>query len=267
MVKMIVTDLDNTLLKTDKTISDYTKSVLERCRNIGIKVVYATARGGSAEQLLQNALFDGRITMNGAIAKIDDKIVYSRLIPYSSARPLLITCHNRGLKTAVETSNKYYTNFNITDEWADITNFEITDFTALNMTIEKIFFVGLSPEDEDYINSILPDMLYLKMARTSEKNGFGMAMHCDATKASASAELARIWGITQLEIAAFGDDLNDIDLLRYCGTGVVVENGLEEAKAAADEICGSNENDVIARWLEDRIALNNTIKYNATEGN
>lgn len=48
-VKMIVTDLDGTLLRDDKTISDYTLSVLEKCRIQGIKVVYATARGGSTQ--------------------------------------------------------------------------------------------------------------------------------------------------------------------------------------------------------------------------
>ena|GEM_PF-6747093 len=43
-IKMIVTDLDSTLLRTDKTISERTKRVLELCRKSGIKVVYATGR-------------------------------------------------------------------------------------------------------------------------------------------------------------------------------------------------------------------------------
>lgn len=47
---MIVTDLDGTLLRTDKTISEYTNAILGRCRLTGIKVVYATGRGGSAEE-------------------------------------------------------------------------------------------------------------------------------------------------------------------------------------------------------------------------
>jgi len=51
-IKMVVTDLDGTLLKTDKTVSEYTKNILSQCRKIGIKVAYATARGESAERLL-----------------------------------------------------------------------------------------------------------------------------------------------------------------------------------------------------------------------
>jgi len=44
-IKMIVTDLDGTLLRSDKTVSKYTKSVLHRCCEAGIKTAVATARG------------------------------------------------------------------------------------------------------------------------------------------------------------------------------------------------------------------------------
>lgn len=42
-IKMIVTDLDGTLLRTDKTISSYTISTLRRCKQAGIKLAYASA--------------------------------------------------------------------------------------------------------------------------------------------------------------------------------------------------------------------------------
>ena len=47
-IKMIVTDLDNTLLRRDKTVSEYTASVFSKCRNAGIKIVFATARPARA---------------------------------------------------------------------------------------------------------------------------------------------------------------------------------------------------------------------------
>ena len=62
---MIVMDLDGTLLRSDKTISKYTACVLNKCRERGIKVVYATGRGGSAEKVAPAGLFDARIVMNG----------------------------------------------------------------------------------------------------------------------------------------------------------------------------------------------------------
>ena len=44
-IKMLVFDLDDTLLRNDKTISEHTISVLKNCNDRGIKVIYATGRG------------------------------------------------------------------------------------------------------------------------------------------------------------------------------------------------------------------------------
>jgi hydroxymethylpyrimidine pyrophosphatase-like HAD family hydrolase len=44
VIKLIATDLDRTLLRTDKSISAYTVNVLQHCRVRGIKIVFATAR-------------------------------------------------------------------------------------------------------------------------------------------------------------------------------------------------------------------------------
>jgi len=49
--------------------------------------------------------------------------------------------------------------------------------------------------------------------------------------------------------------LNDIDLLQYCGVGVAMGNALPEVKAVADQICDSNENDGIAKWIEKNILI------------
>jgi hydroxymethylpyrimidine pyrophosphatase-like HAD family hydrolase len=59
--------------------------------------------------------------------------------------------------------------------------------------------------------------------------------------------------ITLVETAAFGDDYNDKEMLRDCGVGIAVANAIEEVKAVADYICDSNENDGVAKWLDERI--------------
>lgn len=51
-------------------------------------------------------------------------------------------------------------------------------------------------------------------------------------------------------VIAFGDDHNDIEMLRECGVGVAVANAIDEAKAVADYICDTSDNDGLARWLE-----------------
>ncbi len=47
-----------------------------------------------------------------------------------------------------------------------------------------------------------------------------------------------------------GDDYSDIEMLKICGTGVAMGNGILEVKAAADACIGSNDEDGIAIYLE-----------------
>ena len=251
-IKMIVTDLDGTLLRTDKTISDRTKSVLCQCRKSGIMVVYATGRGGSAEQVAPTEIFDGKITMNGAIAKSGDIIVHDCLIPYLTARPLLLACDKRKMKITSEISGMHYSNFNVSELWSYITSYQIVDFSQHEMDAEKLYTPNPTPEDKLFIEQILPTELYFVV--TVDINGFlGQIMHIGATKATAVSALAKYWGISQIDIVAFGDDFNDIEMLRECGIGVAVENAIDEVKVVADFVCDTNDNDGVAKWLEERI--------------
>ena len=251
-IKMIVTDLDGTLLRTDKTISDRTKSVLSQCRKSGIMVVYATGRGGSAEQVAPTEIFDGKITMNGAIAKSGDIIVHDCLIPYLTARPLLLACDKRKMKITSEISGMHYSNFNVSELWSYITSYQIVDFSQHEMDAEKLYTPNPTPEDKLFIEQILPTELYFVV--TVDINGFlGQIMHIGATKATAVSALAKYWGISQIDIVAFGDDFNDIEMLRECGIGVAVENAIDEVKVVADFVCDTNDNDGVAKWLEERI--------------
>jgi len=250
---MIVTDLDGTLLRTDKTISERTIDTLRRCQAAGIKTVYATGRGSSADAVVPPELFDGKITMNGATAKVGDKIVHSSLIPCLTARPLLLACDKRGLKMTSEIGGKHYTNFTIPTEWQDIVhNWEITDFSKHNRDAEKIYTYDLTAGDVAFITETLPADLYMVMA----VDGLAMITHKNATKAKAVAALAKLWRIEPAEIVAFGDDLNDIDLLNYAGVSVAMGNALKDVKTAATRICDTNDNDGVAKCLQKMLEEN-----------
>jgi len=64
---------------------------------------------------------------------------------------------------------------------------------------------------------------------------------------------AKYFGLALSDVAAFGDDFNDVDMLKECGVGVAVSNAIDEAKAAADFICESNDEDGVAKWIEENI--------------
>jgi len=247
---MIVTDLDGTLLRKDRTISERTIDTLRRCRAAGIKTVYATGRGSSAEMVAPSELFDGKITMNGAVAKVGDSVVYNSVIPCLVARPFLLACQKRGLKIASEAAGMHHTNFTVPDEWDDVVeNWQITDFTKHEKDAEKIYTFDLTAADINFIAEILPQNLYMVISI----EGLAMIMHKDATKAKAATALAARWGIKPAEVVAFGDDLNDTDLLHAMGLGVAMGNARKEIKVATHHMCDTNDNDGIAKWLEENV--------------
>jgi HAD superfamily hydrolase (TIGR01484 family) len=72
----------------------------------------------------------------------------------------------------------------------------------------------------------------------------------NVSKWNSVKQLVEYWQIPIEEIVAFGDDYHDIELIKNCGIGGAVANGLEEMKVVADDICGSNDEDGVAKWLE-----------------
>lgn len=66
------------------------------------------------------------------------------------------------------------------------------------------------------------------------------------------------FGIEAERCAAFGDELNDVDMIRAAGLGVAVKNAVPAAKAAADFITADCDDDGVARVLE-KIAANETV--------
>jgi hydroxymethylpyrimidine pyrophosphatase-like HAD family hydrolase len=55
------------------------------------------------------------------------------------------------------------------------------------------------------------------------------------------------------DVVAFGDDAIDRGMIKKCGIGVAVGNANEELKAVADYICGDNNHDGVARWIEENL--------------
>ncbi len=251
MIKMIVTDLDDTLLRTDKTISERTQTVLAKCREKKIKVVYATGRGNSAKLLVPSELFDGFVYMNGALAYAGDNLVYNRLIPMDYVRELLAAADRAGIRIAAERGGYHYSNFNVTETWPWIPHFEKADFKNLNIEAEKLYAVIENQQVPDLLRQYLHEELYMVTTR----DGLCMIMHKEAVKSKGVEALAEYWGIKHKETVAFGDDLNDMDLIKYSGVGVAMSNAVEDIRNTADYICDSNDNDGVAKWLEE-YALN-----------
>jgi len=249
MIRAMVFDLDKTLLRSDRTISAYTRSVLERCRQKGIFSIIATARPpraiGVYEEMIQP---DASVTMNGASLRMMGKEMRSVSMDAETARHLIrkIDCLLPEHAWSLEAQSGLYANFDTSTVW-DGPPAPVID--AENVPFERTYKVlaGLKEAgDADILRSILPENTYLEIAEGT----LGMIIHKDATKMKGVLAALDMLGVRPEEAAAFGDDLADIEMLKACGFGIAVDNALDEVKAAADCVTGSNDGDGVAKWLE-----------------
>ncbi len=82
-----------------------------------------------------------------------------------------------------------------------------------------------------------------------------MVMNKNATKLNGIKAIADAMGISLDEVAAFGDDYNDIDMLTHCGISVAMGNAPDKVKATAKHTCGTNDDDGLANWLIDNLTI------------
>lgn len=254
MIQLVAVDLDETLLRTDKTVSSFTLSTLRAVRARGVKLVYATARGHSAEKFISSALFDGYVRMNGALAYIGSQLVYRKTVPGSLAKGFLLACCHQGLKAAAEWEGNHYSNFDVSAEWSHGARYQISDFEHPPKQSEKLYALVRSEKEVAVLRASLPDALYLTVSR----DGLAQVMHKQATKMNALKHLADCWGIPVQNIAAFGDDDNDLDMLAGCGMGIAMGNAVPAAQLKADAVCGTNNEDGVAHWIHQNILSGST---------
>jgi hypothetical protein len=247
MIKMIVLDLDGTLLRDDKSVSEYTIDILKKCRDKGIKVIFATVRS-TTDDVAPPEWFHGCVKKSGAVAYDGSQLVYERVMPIDDVRSLLLACDRARIKAVAQNccDSVHYSNFNVTEEWSYIADYKKVDFAEIEFDVAKIYTVAETTEDLRLIKNNLPKNAYLFTSR----DNITFVSHKEAVKSKATAALAEHWGIKSSEVVAFGDDLIDIDILEWCGAGVAMNNALDEVKAVADFICDTNENDGVAKWVE-----------------
>lgn len=250
-IKMVVTDLDGTLLKDDKTISAFTADVLKEIRRNGIRYVIATARPVRAVKYFLPFLeYDSAVFHNGAVIMHEGKVIdgFGIKDPAGIIRPVLERWPGR--RISVEANDWLYANFAAEEFWPGVTYDRVEDFEGLkDLTADKILVEANNLEESADVQKLLPEDLYAELS----ENTATMIMDRRATKINGIRKLAGIYGIGMSEITAFGDDHNDIKMLEECGTGVAMANSFEGVKYHANEICGSNEDDGVARWLKEKL--------------
>lgn len=251
-IKMIVTDLDRTLLQDDKTISDFTIKILKQCQKEGIKLVFATARPKRAVMhLLDNLCIEALIVHNGAVMFVQDSLCHHFGIAPGTTQDIIqnILTDYPLTNIAIEIDDVFYSNFDVSKIWRQTTAIH-TDFSNLpNKAAEKIIIPIASSQELERYNNYLPQELYIEIS----EGILALIMHKQATKFSAIQAIAQQFNIPIEHIIAFGDDYNDLEMIKHCGIGIAMKNALTEVKIVADYICDTNNDDGVAKWLQQHL--------------
>lgn len=259
--KLLLFDLDGTLLRTDKSISKTTLETLQKCRQKGILIGISTSRGEqNTLSFIEELQPDILIASGGALVKYKDNYIFKAEFSKEQTRQMIAlarTVCGIDCEITIDTINSHYWNYKIdpkkqNDNWGDsiYTDFKDFDENSLKMCVE-IFEDSQARQLQKLLEQCdcirFSDGYWYKFTKKS------------ATKENAIMELCSACNIKTDEIIAFGDDYADIGMLQLCGTGIAMGNAINEVKKQADLVIGSNDDDGIAEYLSATIL--STLEY------
>ncbi|MGO5078343.1 Cof-type HAD-IIB family hydrolase [Oscillospiraceae bacterium LCP25S3_E3] len=256
--KLLATDLDGTLLNDNKEISFINYEALEYAVNKGIILVPCTGRAVNGitkyDRLAQLSTY--AIAYNGAmiINLKNNEIIYH--CPLDKKDVFYIV--NRGIQyntnICIWSNNKLYCNVinDYTMSYSKISGIAPEKFNSLADFESKIITKVLWHDSEESIAKYLKEMsntVSESVCCCTPKPWFLEFFNSQTSKALALDKLNAALNIKQSEVIAFGDELNDVSLIKYAGTGVAMANARKEVKLCADIITSSNNDDGVAQII------------------
>lgn len=262
MYSVLAVDLDETLLDGESGVSARTMAALEKWNGSGRRIVIATGRPPRSTRLIPSALHGFPwICYNGAWIEVEGKVLYETTIPVEDARRIVGAIQRLAPdgRLGVEIGDQLYTNRE--GQWtsARLVNDVLAHTTGPTAKILTSLSEMDAAQDVPANGQVtvrqseifLQGLPRSSRALISPKYDLVQVMPSGASKATAVRWLLDRWGLAMDEVIAFGDDVNDVEMVAEAGLGVAMANAVPEVKAAADRITVSNEEDGVAAVLEE----------------
>ncbi len=270
--KLLVIDLDGTLLRDDKSVSSYTANVLRKARKNGLVIAFASGRTDFMMSLYRDPYVpcDYHISFNGAaIRKIGSEVfLYKQgLEEEAEDKVWKYLAENASVYTAYTGDHMYFRDDlgkKILPRQKKYLDLAASQGMALTLKCTEYFpgdtrkgaeepllkFVAYE-EDPVWVERFLAFVSTIE-AVVTEATGYGMTGVFDrhVSKEKAIRNLQQQLGITQEETCAFGDFDNDISMFQAAGIRVAMQNASDAMKEIADTICLTNEEDGVADFIE-----------------
>jgi Cof subfamily protein (haloacid dehalogenase superfamily) len=259
--KMLVLDLDDTLLNDNHSISAYNKEMLLKAQESGVKVVLASGRPTPAMMKyahdLKLAEFDSYIISynGGMITEMkNQQVVFERSLTKEEIHSLhdfsiknkvhIITYTEKGVLS--ETESEYI------DVELSLTGMAHHKVSSFKDEVKSSAVKCILLEEPSYLKTVESK---LKSERSDlsvsiSKPFFLEVMPQGIDKAASIDVLASQLGIKQEEIIAVGNAGNDLSMIQYAGLGVWVDNVPADLRHHADVVVASNNNDGVAEVVK-----------------
>lgn len=265
--KAIISDLDGTLLNGEHKIGNLTIQTLTELAEKGVDIYFATGRNYPdvkhiiSKVDVKEAML---VTSNGARANfLSGETVLNHYLPETLAQALMRVpfdptrvCLNsyQGddwfINVDIESLKKYHQDSGYM--------YQVVDFQDHHgKQAEKVFYIGKAFEDlqpiEQHIQAHYGDQIYMTYSTPQCLE----VMNHNVSKANALEELVALRGYTLGDCIAFGDGMNDKEMLARVGKGCVMGNADPRLKAllSEHEVIGENKEEAVARYLRHIFAL------------
>ena len=269
-IKVIAMDLDGTALNHQKQLTERTRAAIQNAAKSGIQIVVATGRTFSslAPEVLAMPEITCAITSNGAVV---NRIPDGAVLLHNYPNPETVSeidgmIQKEKIDTEVCTGGQAYIGHSYYDrvlegktnrdvQYVKTTRHPVPDIYQFllqhRVAIENINLNFKTLEEKQQWQQ-----RFQKLPGVTPTSSFLFNVElggATTSKAHALQALLDEWQMTSQQVMAFGDSENDLGMIQMAGIGVAMANGMEEVKQAADLLAESNEEDGVAKIIEQLI--------------
>jgi len=269
MKKIYITDLDHTFLRTDLSVSDYTKKIWNSYASDAVLSVATARTYKKTAQFLEGVTVNApMILLDGAlIATIDRKIIDTKFISKEAADiiidegaklgiyPFVLSLVDNELNEAFSystTLNSYqseiikrYVNDDHAQAFKDLRAMK-NNFKIVYMADEALLVVL----QENFKAVFKEELKYILAPEAYMGCHFLTILHKDADKSHGIQSVSEAVGFDLKKLTVFGDNFNDIGMFELANTAVAVANAQEGVKERADIVLKhTNDEDGVAKYL------------------
>ena len=272
MYKLVAIDLDGTLVTDEKELTPKTMKAIKEASQKGVKIMISSGRSFYRLEKYIDAL-DLRkenqctICFNGGmiVENTTKEMIYSQNLDAQEVNELIQLGKSLDLPIMIYTKDSH-----CVEKVPEVIqknaknlkgmNLKIVDFDKMNFNEEQNYIYKVCFIDKPEIiiekRKQISKEIMEKYEITSSVPEYIEIVKKGIKKSEAIKVVMDKYDIKQNEVMAIGDGENDVEMLKFAGLGIAMENAMDDVKEFADDVTTSNNDDGVGNAIEKYILKN-----------